>query len=154
MAELAVAGAPNQLVTIGLGSCVGVTLYDSVVKVGGMAHIMLPYRRVNSFGGNLAKYADTALPLMIEKLVVLGAIQGRLQAKLAGGAQMFAGKGGTSEILQVGRRNVEATVQILGELGIKIIGQDTGGNYGRSLEFATTSGLLRIRTIAHGEKVL
>lgn len=154
IADMAVARAPTLLVTIGLGSCVGITLYDPVVRVGGMAHILLPYQNKSRAQDNPAKFVDSALPVLIEKMIAQGAVLKRLQAKLAGGAQMFASKGSVSEIFQVGRRNVEAARAVLQAAGIKLVAEDTGGNHGRTLEFDTTTGLLRIKTIAHGEKLL
>ncbi|MGB4314045.1 MAG: chemotaxis protein CheD [bacterium] len=155
MADLGIARAPAILMTIGLGSCVGVTLYDPVIKLGGLAHIVLPYQRMGSADGKPGKYADRAIAFLLEELISRGAVKQRLEAKLAGGAQMFANKGSeTSEILKVGQRNVEAARKILGEIGIKIVAADTGGNYGRTIELETETGALRIKTIAHGEKYI
>ncbi len=155
MADLGIARAPAILMTIGLGSCVGVTLYDPLLKLGGLAHIMLPYQRKGSAGGKPGKYADQAIAYLLDELTAQGAVKGRLEAKLVGGAQMFANKGSeTSEILKVGQRNVEAARKILGEIGIKIVAADTGGNYGRTIELETETGALRIKTIAHGEKYI
>jgi len=155
MADLGVARAPTVLMTIGLGSCVGVTLYDPVAKLGGMAHIMLPYQRMGSVNGKPGKYADRAITILLQELISRGAVKQRLEAKLAGGAQMFASKGAeASEILKVGQRNVEAARRILGEIGVRIVAADTGGYHGRTIELATETGALRIKTIAHGEKFI
>ncbi|NLJ33621.1 MAG: chemotaxis protein CheD [Firmicutes bacterium] len=153
MADLQVVKAPLVLITIGLGSCVGVTLYDPIMKIGGMAHIMLPYQQKNSAGGKPGKYADSAVPYLLQELLHLGAVEKRIEAKLAGGAQMFPSKGKRgNDILRVGERNVEATLEALKKARIRIVAQDTGGNHGRTLEFATLTGSLRVKTIAHGEK--
>ncbi len=135
MAEYGVAEAPQQLVTIGLGSCVGITLYDAANKIGGMIHIMLPE---NKKGLKPAKYADTGLPLLVEKMSNKGARKSRLQAKIAGGAAMFSVSDNSS--LNVGERNVSKVKEVLQEIGVKLKGEDVGENYGRTMKFFTDSG--------------
>ena len=152
MADLNVAMDGNYLRTTGLGSCVGLTLFDPAVMIAGMAHVMLPsssIARENVL--NKAKYADTAIPELIRLLTAAGASPNRLQAKMAGGAQMFA-MAGTSDTLRIGPRNVEACQEILGHLRIPVISQDTGGNYGRTIELNSVSGVLLIRSVQFGIK--
>lgn len=152
MADLAVGRDPVVLVTIGLGSCVGVALYDDQAKVGGLAHIMLP--QANGLAvTNPAKFADTALPLLVKKMEELGANPRRLTAKVAGGAQMFQLSQPT-EMMRIGERNTEAVLQWLRAAGIRVVAQDTGGSWGRTVELDTSTGELRVKTIAHGEKRL
>lgn len=152
MADLNLALNGDVLKTTGLGSCVGLTLYDPLRKIAGMAHVMLPSSSIaRDLQFNVAKYADTAIPDLLQRMIELGAKQERLQAKMAGGAQMFAFAGQT-DTLRIGPRNVETCTLLLKDLKIPVIGQDTGGNYGRTIEFDSSSGLLSIRSVQHGIK--
>lgn len=150
MADLNVTNSPNRLKTTGLGSCVGIVLYDKKNKIGGMAHIMLPTSNMMQTGPiNKAKYADTALPILLEEMLKIGANKANIIGKLAGGAQMFQFKT-NNEMMRIGPRNVEASKLALKELGIPIIAEDTGGNYGRTIELDSESGLIHIRTANQG----
>lgn len=153
MADLKIAFSPQILTTLGLGSCVGVVLYDPFIKLGGMAHIMLPSSKQIKNNSNKAKFADTAIDMLIEKMLDAGAVKTRLISKIAGGAQMFSFKG-NNEIMKIGERNVEAVKEHLARHGIKLVAEDVKGKYGRTLEFFTETGVLRIRTIGHGYKEL
>ena len=151
MADLNIAKSPDKLMTLGLGSCIGIVLYDPAAKVGGLAHIMLPDSTQIKNNSNLAKFADTAIDVLIDKMIEIGARKTRLVAKIAGGAQMFDFKQ-TSEVMRVGYRNDIATRKILEELRIPLIADDTGENYGRTIELHTETGALMIKTINHGTK--
>jgi chemotaxis protein CheD len=152
MADLNVTYMTGILKTTGLGSCVGVTLYDSRAKVAGMAHVMLPSSDIAKEGSmNIAKYADTALPDMIKKMEKLGAVVSRMEAKMAGGAQMFAFSN-NSDTMRIGPRNVESCKEMLAKYRIPIRAEDTGANYGRTIEFDCTTGILIIRSVQHGVK--
>jgi len=152
MADLNVGNNGAIIRTTGLGSCVGLTLYDAQLKLGGMAHIMLPSSEIAREGQlNVAKYADTAVPELIEQLKSKGASVGRLVAKMAGGAQMFAFTNG-SDSMRIGPRNVEATKLALTQLGIPLIAEDTGGNYGRTVELDSATGVFSIRSVQLGVK--
>lgn len=150
MAELSVAKAPTTLITIGLGSCVGIAIYDKFNKVGGLVHIMLPS---NKKGTKPAKFADTGIPLLIEKMIELGASKRNMVAKIAGGAHMFASDDKELNI-RVGARNIEAVRSVLTEEGIKIVGEDVGKNYGRTMEFYTEDGRVLIRSYKTGNKYI
>ena len=152
MADLKVASGPDILMTAGLGSCIGICVNDPVQKVGGMAHIMLPQSNIKK-GDNLAKYADTALPLLIDEILKLGATKSRLRAKIAGGAQMFSFPG-KSPVLNIGERNAESVKNELKRLGIPLLVSDVGGSFGRTIHFNVETGELKVRTINHGEKVI
>lgn len=151
MADLAVAKEPDTLITIGLGSCVGIALYDPLARVGGLAHIMLPDSSQVRNRENLAKFADTAIPLTIDKMTASGALKSRLNAKIAGGAQMFSFAGG-GDLLKIGARNVAAVKEVLARYNIPILHEDTGGNFGRTIELITATGVLIIKTIDRGSK--
>ncbi|MEW9697698.1 chemotaxis protein CheD [Paenibacillus sp. SI8] len=152
MADLNVAHQSGVLKTTGLGSCVGVTLFDNRVKVAGMAHVMLPSSEIAREGSiNIAKYADTAIPELISLMEKLGASVGRMEAKLAGGAQMFA-FAGNNDTMRIGPRNVESCKEMLKKFEIPIKAEDTGANYGRTIEFNSDSGILLIRSVQQGVK--
>ncbi|KGK90372.1 chemotaxis protein CheD [Desulfosporosinus sp. HMP52] len=152
MADFKTAVAPILLLTAGLGSCIGICVHDPILKVGGMAHIMLPTAN-GSLGGNPAKYADTALELLVRDIMSMGASKSRLRAKMAGGAQMFSFPG-KPPVLKIGDRNSEAVEQELKKHGIPLLVADVGGSFGRTIHFNVGTGDLHIRTINHGEKVV
>lgn len=158
VAEIKVSCNSDILASFGLGSCVAVAMFDPLRKVGGLAHIMLPEskgREAQSPG----KFADTAVVKLVEELLRLGARQSRLRCKIAGGAQMFEipgarkGESGVSAS-NIGARNVEAVKKALDEKGIPLVGEDTGGNYGRTVKFYSSTGELEITSIYHGRAVL
>lgn len=153
IADYKIARNPGRLITLGLGSCVGVSLYDPEVRVGGLLHVMLPDSTQFNKVGKPSKYADLGIPLMIREMKVLGARAGRLQAKLVGGAQMFSGLD-EKITLNIGQRNTEKSREILKSLGIPIISQDVGGNRGRTMILDTKTGEVLIRTIGSTMKVI
>ncbi|BAU27694.1 chemotaxis protein CheD [Aneurinibacillus soli] len=151
MADLNITKSPNRIRTTGLGSCVGVVLFDSQSKISGMAHVMLPDSSLSKGLLNVAKYADTAIPKLIEDMERAGANARRIVAKMAGGAQMFAFTS-TSDTMRIGPRNVEACRIALQEARIPIVAEDTGGNCGRTIELDSCTGMLNIRTVNQGVK--
>ncbi len=153
MADLQTCVVPDSLTTLGLGSCVGIALYDRVKKVSGLAHIMLPDSTQITRDKNPAKFADTGIDLLIEKMVELGADSKRLQAKIAGGAQMFSFQSSTNDLMRIGDRNVEAVKKKLKELGIPILAEDTGANYGRTIVFFSETGELLVKSVGKPEKI-
>ncbi len=153
MADLKLATAPDKLMTAGLGSCIGICLFDKGVGKGGMAHIMLPSSSLAKSNLNHAKFADTAVVLLIDELVELGCNRNRLLAKYAGGSQMFKFSG-ESDIMKIGIRNAQAVEENLNKHKIRILAHDAGGNYGRTITFDPKSGDLLIRTIGHGERII
>ncbi|HOQ08677.1 MAG TPA: chemotaxis protein CheD [Syntrophomonadaceae bacterium] len=153
MADLKFAKAPDKLMTAGLGSCIGLCVYDPTVKIGALAHIMLPSSLQAKNVQNRAKFADTAILMMLEEIEHQGASKSRLQAKIAGGAQMFK-FAGDSDIMRIGERNTQAVIENLEKHRIKIVAQDTGGNFGRTITFDVDTGSLLIRTIGHGERII
>lgn len=153
MADLNVCISPNAITTLGLGSCVGIVLYDPVRRIAGMVHIMLPDSTKILNNENKAKFADTGIDLLIKRMAEIGADRRALIAKIAGGAQMFA-FGTNSDMMRIGERNVEATKLKLGQLGIGIKAQDTGANYGRTIEFYPETGVLLIKSVGKEKKTL
>lgn len=153
MADLKSSRHPGILTTIGLGSCVGIALYDPLNKIIGLAHVMLPYSEQARNNQNKAKFADTAVVKLLEDMVKLGANKRNIKAKLAGGAQMFA-VNSTSEVMRIGLRNANSAKEMLQELEITVISEDTGGNYGRTIELYSDDGRLLVKTIGHGIKCI
>jgi len=152
MADLKIASPPDTLQTCGLGSCVGICLWDPLTRIGSMAHIMLPNSSQGKMG-NAAKFADTAVPMLIVQMTQLGAHKSRIVAKIAGGAQMFSFYS-ANDIMKIGERNIEAVKLALDQAQIKLLAEDTGGNYGRTIEFCPENCRLFIRTINLGEKYI
>lgn len=153
MADLNVCVSPNAITTLGLGSCVGIVLYDPARKISGMVHIMLPDSTKILNNSNKAKFADTGIDALIQYMIKVGADRRTLIAKIAGGAQMFAFSN-NSDMMRIGERNVEATKNKLFELGICIKAEDTGANYGRTIEFYPENGELYIKSVGKERKVL
>lgn len=154
MADLNVGSGDSFIRTTGLGSCVGLTLFDPVTKIAGMAHVMLPSSDISRDGQlNVAKFADTAVPELLSRMLAQGAARSRLVAKMAGGSQMFAFTSG-NDTMRIGPRNVESCKQMLESLNIPLAAEDTGGNYGRTIEIACSTGILYIRSVQKGVKEL
>lgn len=153
MADLNAIKAPGILTTLGLGSCVGIALYDKNKKIAGLAHIMLPSSLEIKNNNNKAKFADTALELLLIKMEKLGARKHTIVAKIAGGSQMF-NFNSESDILRIGERNTIATRENLKKFGISIISDDTGGCFGRTIELDAETGILLVKTIGHGVKTI
>lgn len=154
IADMNIVKPPGLIRTSGLGSCVGVVVYDSVNQIAGMGHVMLPCSSLAKADSlNIAKYADTAISALVELVVHAGARRHFLKAKIAGGAQMFQFTSG-SEMMRIGPRNVEAVKEQLNLLSIKLVAEETGGNSGRTIEFNPDNGELMIRTVNQGVMIL
>ena len=152
IADMNIVKPPYSIRTSGLGSCVGLVLYDEQKALAGLVHVMLPDSSLSKAGGlNIAKFADTAVKAMVERLVKEGARLSCLKAKMAGGAQMFQFASG-GDLMRIGPRNVEAIRKELAELHIDIISEDVGGNSGRTIEFNLKNCMLNIRTVNKGTK--
>ncbi|MBZ4645886.1 MAG: chemotaxis protein CheD [Petroclostridium sp.] len=153
MADLNIAKYPGVLTTLGLGSCVGIALFDPVSKIGGLAHIMLPSSTQVKNNSNKAKFADTAIVELLNMMISAGARKSSIVAKLAGGAQMFSFSQ-ANDIMRIGQRNAAASKEALESLSIPVVAEDTGGNYGRTIELYTENGILLVKTIGYGIKQL
>ncbi len=148
-----VAHAPDILVTFALGSCVGICLYDPHIKLAGLSHILLPDSSGQKPLTTPFRFADSAIPLLLRKMEAMGANRRFVKAKIAGGAQMFAAVNKPT-LSDVGQRNVIAVRQALVKLGIPIIADDTGKNFGRTLYFNAEDGMMRIQSASKGEWTL
>jgi len=150
IADLKIAKGGSTLITIGLGSCVGICIYDPVAKIGGLAHIMLPDSNSSERGKQkLLMYADTAIPVLVERMLEAGASRERLVTKIAGGATMFSSFG-KKKSTNIGEQNVTAVKKALHALNLKIASEDTGKNFSRTVEFYIETGTVLVRT-GHGE---
>ena len=153
MADLKVGRAPDTLTTLGLGSCIGLTLYDPVSKIGGLVHYMLTDSTKLKNNTNIAKFGDTGIRELLKQVLASGANQRRLVAKIAGGACMFE-MSGLSSVGNVGARNAEAAKEILKELKIPLVAEDTGVNYGRTVELKCETGEYVIKAVGKQIKVI
>lgn len=141
------------LITLGLGSCVAVALYDAEARVGGLAHILLPSQSLARDRDKPAKFPETAVPFLVARMGELGAAPRRLRAWLVGGASMFAGTASGS-VASVGERNTQSTRDALASAGIPVAAGDTGKDYGRSVYFFLETGRVEVRSYAHGTRIL
>lgn len=146
IAEYCTAGPPTLLVTYGLGSCLAIALYDAEVRLGGLAHTLLPSAPDATGPGHPAKFVDAAIRRMVGELLDRGAQRQRLTAKIFGGANMFEALFGGSGN-GVGARNIASAREALAALAIPILAEDVGGNFGRTVEFDLASGQVRVRTV-------
>ena len=154
MADLKTCKAPDGLITLGLGSCVGIALRDPVTQIGGLAHIMLPdSTAMRGNNSTIEKFADTGITELVRQLEAMGANRSRLVAKIAGGATMFQVQS-RNEMMKIGERNVQATIEQLKELNIKLLAQDTGENFGRTVTFYPETGEFHIRAVGKSQKII
>lgn len=150
IADYNISSSPDVLRTI-LGSCVGICLYDSEKAIGGLSHIMLP--TMNDSTMSVKKYADTAIPTMLGEMEKHGAERGRITAKIIGGAKMFNVPENTM-MGEIGNNNTIKVRDVLKGLGIKILSEDTGGNYGRTIDFYLETGVIKVKSMGREEKVI
>jgi chemotaxis protein CheD len=149
VADLRVGKAHDVLVTVGLGSCVAILLYDPDTRVGGLAHILLPSQALSRTDQNAAKFPQTAIPHLLDLMAREGASPRRVTGRLAGGASMFASLAAPGTI-QMGERNIVACRQVLHAQGIPLVGEAVGGDYGRTVKLRTSDGQVEVHTVAHG----
>lgn len=145
--EIASAEDPKVLITQALGSCIGLTLWDPRLRLGGMAHVMLPAAPSGEFTGRRYRFADLAVPELVERMVEDGASRHRLIAKMAGGASMFKGESGLDSI---GGRNAAAVLEQLEKCGLLVRAADTGGSHARTIELHLDTGILLVRSYSYG----
>jgi chemotaxis protein CheD len=153
VADLRVGTGQDVLVTVGLGSCVAILLYDPVARVGGLAHILLPSQALSRTDQNAAKFPQTAIPHLVDLMAREGASPRRLTGRLVGGASMFASLAAPGTI-QMGERNTVACRQVLIHHGVPIVGQATGGDYGRTVKLWVADGRVEVSSVSHGVQSL
>ncbi|HEX4468700.1 MAG TPA: chemotaxis protein CheD [Gemmatimonadaceae bacterium] len=153
VAECAVGRDDQTLITIGLGSCVAIMLYDDAARIGGLAHTLLPDESMARDRSNPGKFPASAVAMLLAEMTRLGADVRRVRAKLVGGASMFANLIPAGSI-QIGDRNVAAARQALGARGVPITAEDVGSDHGRSVHFFLEDGRVEIRSLKKGNRVL
>lgn len=153
IAEFKFAVPPQRLVTYGLGSCVAIVLHSQEADVGCLAHIMLPYAYSVQENATPGKFADSAVTVMASQMGERGVEPSRITAKIAGGADMFAGQHRETG-RRVGARNVLAVKKALEVSGIHLVAQDVGGTSGRTVEYTVETGRFLVRTLREGVKEL
>ena len=136
----------GTLITYALGSCIGICLYDPLIKLGALIHIMLPLN-METGRTNTMKYADTGIRETIKQMEARGASKARLTAKIAGGAKMFEITGGSFG--NIGQRNIESVHMVLKREGIRLLKEYVGGTVARTLSFEVSTGEAIIRS--HGK---
>ncbi|MGM9934235.1 chemotaxis protein CheD [uncultured Clostridium sp.] len=149
IADLNLVLDPGTIMTIGLGSCIGIALYDRNKKVAGLSHIMLPDSTQFKSASNPMKFADSAIPLLVEKMKDQGCRKQNIVAKIAGGASMF-NFSDKSIISDIGKRNSDAVKKALKEIGIPIIAEDTGGDKGRTMILEASTGKVTLKIVGKG----
>ncbi|OPY31804.1 MAG: Chemoreceptor glutamine deamidase CheD [Methanomassiliicoccales archaeon PtaU1.Bin124] len=141
--EYHLVSAPGKLTCIGLGSCVGIAIYDLRLGIGGMAHAMLPKYDEGRDKKNASKYADSSIFIMVDELIELGCSKVSLRAKMAGGAQMFSFI--TSDSLNIGQRNADVARETLKKERIPLVGEHCGGSKGRTTVFDPSTAQYRVQ---------
>jgi chemotaxis protein CheD len=152
VADYAVA-AEGSIVTIGLGSCVAIVLYDAYARIGGLAHVLLPSEALSRDRSNPAKFPGSAVPLLLDEMKKQGARHDRIRARLVGGASMFANLLATAGV-NIGERNVAAVREALAGAKVPIVGEDTGSDFGRSVYLFLEDGRVEVRSLKRGSLVL
>jgi chemotaxis protein CheD len=150
MGELAISDTPGDvLVSLGLGSCIGLAVVDRQAGVAGLAHIVLPAASGAPKPGSLNRFADHAVPALVEGMVERGASRVFMQAALVGGASMFAGAG-----LEVGARNADAVRELVAGRRVPVVAEAVGGSRGRTVKVDVKSGTVSVREAGGTEEVL
>jgi chemotaxis protein CheD len=145
ISDYKVAQQPNSLITVGLGSCVGIALYDPKTKIGGLSHIMLPDSSAFKEPNKIEKFADLAIPHMVSE-INKQTNSNPLVAKIAGGASMFQFSKDFPHG-SIGDRNVIAVKEVLKQLGIPLLAIHTGGNMGRTMIVDLTTFTVTVRMV-------
>lgn len=142
----------GTIITYALGSCIGIAIYDPVLHLGALIHIMLPEYKAQA-DTNVFKYADSGIIETIRKLTSFGMVKSRAVVKIAGGAKMFE-ISGNSDFGNIGQRNAVMVKQVLQKEGLRLIAEDTGGNYARTMLLNVENGAVSVRTFGRPEKHL
>ncbi len=152
LGEMQISNDPNTImVCYGLGSCIGISFYDPIVKVGALAHIVLPDSMLARNQNEEAKFADSCIPLVTAKILQKGGAMSRLVVKIVGGAQVLQ-VAGLKNRFDIGSRNIEAVKEALKKANINLAAQEVGGNFGRTMQFYIGNGKVVIKTVGKGEK--
>lgn len=154
ISEYKIVKQPQKIMTIGLGSCCGVIIYDEINKIAGLVHILLSNSGNEKKLINKAKYADTGIVALYEDMKKLGANSRFMKAKLAGGAHMFNFNNSSNSVFTIGEKNVKSCKATLAKLNIPVVSEDTLGSCGRTIVFDTTTNKLHVKSVGKGEKLI
>ncbi len=152
ISEIQVSKTPGDiLITYSLGSCIGLTIYDPVVKIGGMIHYMLPLSKIapDKARAKPGMFADTGIPLLLKRALELGAAKDRLIVKAVGGSELMD----QNKVFNIGERNYLVLRKLLWKNNILIKAEDVGGNFSRTLRLEIDTGYTSVKT-REGEKEL
>lgn len=149
VADLRTGMADDVLVTVGLGSCVAILLYDAEARVGGLAHVLLPSPSLARLDANPAKFPQSAVPRLLQLMTGDGARTERITARLAGGASMFAALAPPGTV-QMGERNLVAARQALQSNNVPLVAEAVGGDFGRTVRLRVRDGRVDVSTVSHG----
>ncbi len=151
LGDYALAKDEGRLAALGLGSCVAIILYDPTSRVGAMGHIVLPSKDLARDRSNAVKFADTAVPFLVGEMRRAGAHPDTINARLVGGACMFASLIPPGSI-HVGKRNVNSCRAALETAGVPTVAEDVGAEHGRSVVFDVADGTVTVRGVGRGQK--
>lgn len=153
IADLNLVMPPDKIMTIGLGSCIGIALYDKRTRTSGLAHIMLPDSTQFKDITKPLKFADLAIPILIKKMLDSGCDKRNITAKIAGGASMF-NFSDKSMVSDIGKRNADSVKEILKKESIPVVAEDTGGNKGRTMILDSSDGMVTLKIVGQGIVIL
>lgn len=152
IADMKITRQEGILITYALGSCIGISFYDPMIKLGALLHIMLPEKGKGN-ESNIFKFADSGIQETLRKLCAYGAVKKRLVCKIAGGAKMFEMKGGGG-LGNIGERNTQNVKRVLMAEGLRVTSEDTGANYARTMLLDVGTGKVYIRSAGRPERTL
>lgn len=152
IADMKIIRQEGTLITYALGSCIGISFYDPVIKLSALLHIMLPEARDPS-EPQIFKFADTGIKETLRRMSVFGGVRERYVCKIAGGAKMFEMQG-TSSLANIGQRNIDSVKVQLRVEQLRLTGQDVGSNYARTMLLDADTGKVTIRTFGKRDVVL
>jgi len=153
VAQFRVGQAPVHLMTMALGSCLGIVLYDPSARIGSLAHAMHPRRELVKNNANRGKFVNTVIPVVIERMLQWGASRDRIVAKIFGGARMFDVFKGCRGVRQIGDDNILVAREVLGALEIPIVAECVGGTSGRTIVFDLSDGNVLVRYVNGNEEI-
>ncbi|MBL8094091.1 MAG: chemotaxis protein CheD [Anaerolineales bacterium] len=153
LGEIKISSSPGDvLVAYGLGSCVGVGVFDPVSKVAGLLHAVLP-QSLNGTEQVPGKFVTTGIPKLLEEMEKAGAMRSRLHVRIAGGANMLSAPG-AKQAFNIGERNVQQTRIVLDGLRLRLLAEDVGGTVGRTVRLYVTDGRMTVKALGNQEKAL
>lgn len=153
IADLQIAKSPDVLVTYALGSCIGISMFDKLKRVGCLGHIMLPGDEKTDTSKTPMKFATSCIPMMVDEMVKNGCAKSNIEARIAGGASLvqFSNE---SSLSNIGFRNAAAVKRTLLRSGIRIVAEDTGKDFARTMYLDTNTGVVTIKTYGKGSYTL